>query len=694
MRKMKILSIEIQNFLSFYDSNMFKFEDGPTIIIGQNKTGKSKLFDAFNWALYEKAFKTEEENWEKTKDWKDEIVNKYAKHLCKESDSVMAQVVLELIGDDDDSYIIDRSYRISKVNGKWDCPDNTELNFCKIYSDTGNSDPYYDKAAQDEILSLFPENLSKYFLFQGENIGQIMSLHKRSAFRLALNDLSQIKVFEIIRNSVNKTFNKIQDEFLNKESEDKQVTEQKKILSSDVESLSQLINSYSEQLETAKNEKRIANEELENVVGKLDQYNEISEKIQEIKGLNVSIKNAFEDRKRIINNASKSLFDNWMFAGSEKMIEKFLNIHKKGVKEKKYPERILQDFLREMLSEEVCKVCLTKAPKNSRKYKNISRLLDDNALNEDIAVINTLVSNASMYLKDVKEIRNEIRNFENDITKIDDSVKSLKNSVLIKEKELKELVPKKNIKLEEIENIEKLKDSRNKIIADLRKLGDNEILVNNKLLQYKEQKRLKNQELQELVERIGTTKEKARAKLAEKVKNIGDKFYETFYKKLINDIEKEANNCYLRMTELNRAISGRVKIDSENNEIYTVDEEGVRIFNINQANKVSLQISFIAAILAVSNKFWNRYFPFIADAPISALGGDNKVPAIDTISKIFKQSIILLKDDVLSNNQKAIQDDPVRRMIIQDKNIRKSYELTISKAKLEREQYTIIKELK
>lgn len=691
---MMILSIEIQNFLSFYDVNRFEFDEGPTIIIGQNRTGKSKLFDAFSWALYDKAFKSEEEEWGKTREWKDNIINKYSKHLCKDGESAMAQVVLEVVGDDGLKYIIDRSYRISKAKGKWNCPDYSEINFCKIHPDTGDNTPYFSKEAEDEILSLFPENLSKYFLFQGESIGQIMSLHKRSAFRSALNDLSQIKVFEIIRNNSDKVYNKIQKEFLNKKSEDTNVTEEKKELSEEVESLKKLIKDYSDQLDTAENEKKIAEGELEKIENKLDQYAEISEKVQKIKGLSDSVKLKHQERKNYYDQASKLLFNNWMFAQTDKKIKKFLSIHKKGVVEKKYPERILQDYLKEMLKEEICKVCLSKAPKGSKNYNNIERLLDDKALDEDIAVINTLVSNASVYLNDVNNIIKEVKDFEKDVDKIDGEIKSLKNSISISEKELKEMVPEKEISIEEIKNINDIKDSRNNIKTDLKKIDENKISINNKLQQYEEQERTANQKLQQLVESIGTEKEKEKEKLAKIIKDISEQFYDMFYQKLISDIEKAANKFYFDMTDLNKAISGKVKIDPENNEIYTYDEEGNRIFNINQANKVSLQISFIAAILAVSNKFWNRNFPFIADAPISALGGDNKVPAVKTITEIFKQSIILLKDDVPSSIPKAVKDDPIRKMILDNKEINKSYELVMCDAKYEREQYTIIKNLK
>ena len=52
---MEFKQITIQNFLSYYIKSTFDFES-TTIILGQNNTGKSKLFDAINFVLYERVY--------------------------------------------------------------------------------------------------------------------------------------------------------------------------------------------------------------------------------------------------------------------------------------------------------------------------------------------------------------------------------------------------------------------------------------------------------------------------------------------------------------------------------------------------------------------------------------------------------------------------------------------------------------
>jgi hypothetical protein len=148
------------------------------------------------------------------------------------------------------------------------------------------------------------------------------------------------------------------------------------------------------------------------------------------------------------------------------------------------------------------------------------------------------------------------------------------------------------------------------------------------------------------------------------------------------------------MTRTNSALSGKVKVNYQAKEVYVVDENDTRLTNINQANKVSLQISFVAAVLSVSNRIWNRYFPFVSDAPISALGGNNKISAIKTMIDIFRQSIIIIKDDANTDSIESINNDQVRQLINVNTKIKNAYELRMQNTKSIDQQHTKVLKLK
>ena len=55
---MILQSIELNNFMCYSGYNKFEFTEGINVIIGDNGYGKSKLFDAFYWVMYNECFDT------------------------------------------------------------------------------------------------------------------------------------------------------------------------------------------------------------------------------------------------------------------------------------------------------------------------------------------------------------------------------------------------------------------------------------------------------------------------------------------------------------------------------------------------------------------------------------------------------------------------------------------------------------
>ena len=57
---MKVKSLQIENLQSFFGKeNVFEFTDGVNLISGLNSGGKSAIFNAFNWVLYNRLYITD-----------------------------------------------------------------------------------------------------------------------------------------------------------------------------------------------------------------------------------------------------------------------------------------------------------------------------------------------------------------------------------------------------------------------------------------------------------------------------------------------------------------------------------------------------------------------------------------------------------------------------------------------------------
>ena len=688
---MIIKSLEIINFLSYYDKNNFQFGDGPTIIIGQNRTGKSKLFDAFHWALYDKAYNTDFEKWDLTKDWKDQIVNSIAKADCKKGETVKASVSLRFEDEEANKYTLTRELKIKKIaENEWESLRNTEVHLNKKEALTNNSKDFFDIEAEDLIKSIFPENLSKYFLFQGENISQIMSLNNKSAFKNALRDLSRIEIFERTKGYTDKVYKQLKKDFENKEDSDKSLQEKKVRLSGEIDRLKSDFQIEEDQFNNYCTERDIAKEIFEKKNEDLKKFEECAKILNDINYLAGQRDNKIELRSSLIEGQKSEIFDTWMYAGSETILKNFVILYEKSKVDKKIPEPIRQDFIRDMLSKEKCLVCDSEAKKGSPQHSKIKQFLNEKSLDKETELINKLSQVTDSTLEKTLNIKVEIQEFYKRISDVDDQIKNINSRIKTKEDELKDVVPS-DVSSDEIKkrNFTRLQIDRDNAKGDLDRFEGKISGAKSKMEYINGQIIEKQKEYDALVATSSNKKEKERLQLAEKI----SEFYENFLTKLIADIEEEANKYFGKMTEKNAALSGKVKVDYDLKEVYTIDESGNRLFNINQANKVSLQISFVGAVLSVSNKFWNTYFPFIADAPISALGGNNKITAVETMITIFNQSIIILKDDAVTDDAQSVRNDLTRKLIQKTSSIENAYELKMVGDKVGK-QHTKIEKIK
>lgn len=692
---MIIQRIKIENFLSYFGTNKFEFDEGATIILGQNNTGKSKLFDAFNWVLYDRAFSTEDEDWYDTKTWGDSLVNRRAKLECKVGETVSTAVSITFSDDEGDFYILSREYEVKREESNlFTSPSKSALYLTITSSDQKNTKYLDDKNAYDKICELFPQNLSRYFLFQGESISQIMSLGKRSSFRKALNDLSQIEVFERLKKVTEKVSKQVLAEFDAQEEEDKALWATKIELVRKIERIKSNLSNFEKQEQVYNNEIEKVKTVLTKKENQLKEFEEVAKMLKDIETTKQLLKSKNEFRDQLIETQRNSLIETWQYAGLEGILESFLEIYSVNKREKRIPEPIRQEFIKEMLAESTCKICGTPSPVGSHQHEKIQSFLNDKSLDREIETINILSGTADRTLRKVKEVPDALESFYNRLDQLDSEIKRVKLEITIKEQKLSNIIPA-GITSDELQQINfgQIRTDRNTAMSDLESVTANL----NKVIGQREfaERDLKDAtaRFDVIVSQSSNPELRDKLILAGHLKDTAENFYSRFFEKLINDIQEKANEYFGEMTKENRAHSGRVKVDSKVNEVYIIDEKGNKVENINQANKVSLQISFVAAIIDVSNHFWSRYFPFIADAPISALGGDNKPMAIKTMIKIFKQAIIILKDDAITHDDAHLRNDLVRKLIFSEDSISNAYELVLEGTNLQ-DQVTIINKIK
>ena len=200
---MEFKSIIIKNFLSYFDENEIEFSDTTTIFIGQNNTGKSKIFDAINFALYERIWITDKgENgaWiNSDKEIATFILNNHKKNIAIKENEENIDVSVTLVMDDGNSFItVERVYLYRKTESGYEYKTK---NFSLTVSDpiTGNISTYMGQEATDKLNMYFSPSIKDYFLFQGETFHvQYMKLHDFQFLKMQKNQLNNIQnMFEI-----------------------------------------------------------------------------------------------------------------------------------------------------------------------------------------------------------------------------------------------------------------------------------------------------------------------------------------------------------------------------------------------------------------------------------------------------------------------------------------------------------------
>ncbi|MDN3548930.1 AAA family ATPase [Mucilaginibacter aquaedulcis] len=700
---MIIKSIEINNFLSFYGKQEFSFDQGATLIIGQNNTGKSKLFDAYNWVLYDEAFKTEAEKWTATNAWREELGNRLAKQECKVNGNVEIEVSLEFEDEDSNNFFVTRSYKIKKnADDEWGSPGNTTLSIIKKLAGTNDTIHLLGEDAVRELSRYFPKNLSRYFLFQGENISQLMQLNQRTDFTKAIGELSGIKYFAKAKIYAQRIYDRAKAAFEEKEDSNSSTQQEKIELTRKIDLKKEDIQEVTVKLDNEIRERDKKQELLDEKVNELIKFEACANILEEITAQETKRDASIKLRRQYFEFNRGDLLSQWIYGSSGEHFQAYLTLYRISKEEKKIPEPIRQDFIREMLDEGICKVCGTSAPEGSLSYEHILMHLNDRALDKEVATINTLSDAADTMSVAIGAIDKPIGSFRKELSGFQQEINKAKELIAQKEDELRIVIEtiadeqNQQISRNDIEkiNIAQVKRDRDQFRNDLEKsknkiaqfIGNREILEDNlSALQA---------EYESLIDKSSNEVEKKRMKLSLHIKEHIDKLHDNFLFALINDIEKETNNYFVSMTRTNPALSGKVRVSYQEKEVYPVDEQGTRLSNINQANKVSLQIAFVAAVLSVSNKIWERYFPFVSDAPISALGGNNKISAIKTMIDIFRQSIIILKDDADTANKTSVESDQVRELIKYNDKIKNAYELRMQGTGSILEQHTEVIKIK
>lgn len=700
---MKINSITINNFQSYYEEQTIEFGDGLNLIIGNGGKGKSKLFNAFYWVLFGKIYVTSE-GWCTTDDLylsshkalhKFEYINKKALYDAKIDGKVDCYVQLDLTDDKGHNYIIERqASAIRQPVQEWDKPEswNVSPSSLKVTYDVATGTKNVNGIMAESIITdLFPEGIRGYIWFQGESLDSLIDFRKKQNLKDAVRHISYYPYYEKLTAIISKAKAKIESQ------ESRKLREANK-QNSEIRSLILKIDFLRGKIQTEEENKK----KYENNIAQIEiALADDETKMQGLAGFSKLIKDYDECEKEIlrinnqlteIDNSQRSLLPSlWILRGTDKLIEKSKDIISSHVEletsvpEKKYIDEPSRAKLEDILNKDhQCFVC--GSPVDEAHPHAVEWILNRLRMQEE-------------YYKELDDFRNNLefsKQFNMLVGKIQDypdfvlrSLKGIDRQFQETEEEMDRLIAKRRKQLEKKTELDKqIENVKQKYGVDPhREASTVPTLTSNirasrgnlekqrKLLEscksaisdYTRQQQDAEHELNSMgANNTGTVTQVAETEwkhISTFLEAVCKDVQEKARKELLKKIEERANEFYEKFTEHDKGYKGRVEIDED----YTITFDG----GLNTSHEDRKKMSIINALLSLNQDALQTYYPFISDAPTSSFDPSTTHKYLLGIKDIFGQSIIMTKDvEVGSDKYRDLYNqDNVSRILQLDSQI-------------------------
>ena len=700
---MKINSITINNFQSYYEEQTIEFGDGLNLIIGNGGKGKSKLFNAFYWVLFGKIYVTSE-GWCTTDDLylsshkalhKFEYINKKALYDAKIDGKVDCYVQLDLTDDKGHNYIIERqASAIRQPVQEWDKPEswNVSPSSLKVTYDVATGTKNVNGIMAESIITdLFPEGIRGYIWFQGESLDSLIDFRKKQNLKDAVRHISYYPYYEKLTSIISKAKAKIESQ------ESRKLREANK-QNSEIRSLILKIDFLRGKIQTEEENKK----KYENNIAQIEiALADDETKMQGLAGFSKLIKDYDECEKDIlrinnqlteIDNSQRSLLPSlWILRGTDKLIEKSKDIISSHVEletsvpEKKYIDEPSRAKLEDILNKDhQCFVC--GSPVDEAHPHAVEWILNRLRMQEE-------------YYKELDDFRNNLefsKQFNMLVGKIQDypdfvlrSLKGIDRQFQETEEEMDRLIAKRRKQLEKKTELDKqIENVKQKYGVDPhREASTVPTLTSNirasrgnlekqrKLLEscksaisdYTRQQQDAERELNSMgANNTGTVTQVAETEwkhISTFLEAVCKDVQEKARKELLKKIEERANEFYEKFTEHDKGYKGRVEIDED----YTITFDG----GLNTSHEDRKKMSIINALLSLNQDALQTYYPFISDAPTSSFDPSTTHKYLLGIKDIFGQSIIMTKDvEVGSDKYRDLYNqDNVSRILQLDSQI-------------------------
>lgn len=680
---MIIERIDLENFMCYSGKNSMDFKEGINVIIGDNGYGKSKLYDAFYWVMYDQVFVPEKKEFQSTRAVKSKIISDKAKHDTYEGKiSTSVSITFHSL-ERDRVYILERKYTIEKKDKIIKEDNDSEFTIMQKDLSYLNARMVTDEDDKRRIIAfILPPQIKDYLWFQGEQVESIIDFNKQDTLTKAINVLSNISRYDQIMDiaiAAAKSGNNEYDRDVKRLSKDASKSE---ILEKEKWRHEEVINDLLLEEKQLKENLSRAEGRCEDLISKVSDATKVSELQQRKKGILQKLKELNDSLNYEQISFHKKLFRNkWVLKGTESLHFEYSNQFSRyeslkleraaklkaelaAVDEitKKLQTRLPIDvpepiYVQRMLDEERCLVCDREAKKDSDAWLKIKELIDRTGkglITKDLESITKqdfsddlkrLYQNGLALTHRIDEIDNDIEDTLKRINDIKLKIRNANNEMKRVDEDTQRLFADTSQSFEKAEDILAEYSIQNKYAKDymgkLSKTTQQIDLRRSHLASVREQlKELVTGEIPKwLIEKKAVLND---------FESLSRATRDRVFDRLISQLEKESNIHYEAMTSGNKSARGQIKLRKLPNGNYMpeiTDNNGVPLLGSNTSNLILVKLSAIMAIISAKNKDGMvDFYTLITDAPTSVFGEDYTIGFCETISKVYRQSIIMSKE--------------------------------------------------
>ncbi len=705
---MIIKSIELRNFQCYSGSdNLFEFTNGLNVIIGDNGGGKSKLYDAFYWVLYNQIFHTASNKFKDTKFIGEEFVSDKAKFESSINDTV--ETMVRSVFEDPESFetiTFERTYKITKKDEDvWVVPSDSTLsvyyqdrpfNSKKLISDVEEIDKMKDK--------ILPTKIRPYMWFQGESVNELIDFSKNESLLNAINVLSDIGMYDKLIDIAKLAYNDAVKDLERETKRNSTDSTKSEKLSIEKTGLIEKIDRCNKEMSQYKENLNVAEKRQEDIISSFDDATRISQYEQEKKEKLKVLQEKEEDYRKKNIELNRSLFNRkWVLKNSGHLAKlyaaKFQDYQKERLKKEnlfllaKHADQKMQTrlpinvpqpiYVEDMLKREICLVCNRTAPKESDAWMAIQELLSDPNLlknEQDQGVskhdfrdeFSFLYERTLMMSGRVQSVDDDIIAIYEEIREEDRRRKEIKQDYESISRSLENLLEDTALSIDTSKGIvNELKDKQNLISTNRNSLE----IAKSELIKYESRVVEIDAELQRLSKDRTPNIFQNKVNLLHDFKLVAESTRERVFDRLIGRLENEANKHFKNITLENNAYQGAIKLVKDSSGKYIPENQDSRGNKLAQLNASNISIIKLAVIMAIISEKKSaeatKLYTFITDAPMSIFGENYTIGFCKSANEVYKQSIIMSKDFFSNHNLRE-------RLLTEVKDLGNVYQITPS----------------